>query len=101
MSELDDPKTTTAEVREFYSYGCGPRPTWEESQAEFDVWLAAHDAEVEWSAAAKAMTDAAEQFATQDGNEALMFAHDDVSAVQATEKWLRARSAAYRREETE
>lgn len=51
-------------------------------------------AEVERAAAERALTDAAEQFATQDGIEALMFAHDDVTAVQATEKWLRKRAAA-------
>ena len=57
------------------------------------AWLAAHDAEV----AAKALEDFAEAWATQDGIESLMFATDDVSAVQLTEKALLARAAGHRK----
>lgn len=58
-------------------------------------------AEVERAAAVRALEEFAEQWATRDGIEALMFATDDVSAVQITEKALLARAEAYRREGTE
>ena len=84
------------------------------AQNEFDRWLAKHDAEVECAAAEKAMPivrewlleakaealeEFAERWATADGIEVLMFATDDVSAVQLTEKAMLARATDYRREE--
>lgn len=52
-------------------------------------------------AKAEALEEFAEKWATQDGIEALMFATDDVSAVQLTEKVLLASAAAYRADEME
>lgn len=57
-------------------------------------WLAS----VERAAAVRALEEFAEQWATRDGIEALMFATDDVSAVRITEKALLARAEVYRRE---
>jgi hypothetical protein len=64
------------------------------STAESD--LALHDAEVK----AQALDDAAEAFATGEWSDAFAteYVEDDVSAVQATEAWLTARSAAIRAE---
>lgn len=42
----DDYTPTAADVRNHYAYGCGPEHTWDISRADFDRWLAAHDAEV-------------------------------------------------------
>lgn len=47
---------STGDVRRHYAYGCGPKHTWDESQADFDRWLADHDAEVRADAAAKSPT---------------------------------------------
>jgi hypothetical protein len=64
------------------------------STAESD--LALHDAEVK----AQALDEAAEAFATGEWSDAFAteYVEDDVSAVQATEAWLTARSAAIREE---
>lgn len=98
---------TTAEVREFYSYGCGPRHTWKESQADFDVWLKAHDAEVERAAAEKALREAAD--AIDDGEDYEAFKnrteiapkgwtdgsiHDALDSSGVITDWLRNRAAA-------
>ena len=65
--------------------------------AEFDRMIA----EVERRAAEKALTDAAELFATQEGLEVLMFARDDVAAVRVTETWLLEQARTYQRNEGE
>lgn len=97
--------TTTADIRAgFIECGLGDGSYLDQDDvralnaSEFDAWLKSHDAEVERAAAARALEEFAEQWATRDGIEALMFATDDVSAVQATEKSLLARAEVYRRE---
>lgn len=52
---------------------------------------------VKREAGAEALEDFAEKWAVQDGIEVLMFARDDVSAVQLTETALIARAAEYRK----
>ena len=89
----DEYTPTTEQVRATYLGGTLIEFR-EEGFGRFQRWLA----EVERAAAVRALEEFAEQWATQDGIEALMFATDDVSAVQITEKALLARAEAYRRE---
>ena len=80
---------TTEEVRDNYTYGasaCGCCAEYrDEDYKKFDLWLAAHDAEV----SAKALSDASREWRTH------------VNASEASyvcpEDWLRARAAEYRK----
>jgi len=70
------------EIREMY-WACSGEPrrdsgAWD----EFDRWLAAHDAQV--------LRDAANKFAEGAWVGAFIEVDDDVSAVQATDRWLNA-----------
>jgi len=42
----DDYTPPTEDVRNHYAHGCGPKHTREESRADFDRWLAAHEQKV-------------------------------------------------------
>lgn len=50
---MADEIPTTADVRNHFAYGCGPKHTWDGSREDFDRWLAAHDAEVRAAALAE------------------------------------------------
>lgn len=43
---MADYTPTIEDVRNHYAYGCGPDHTWDGSRADFDAWLAEHDAKV-------------------------------------------------------
>lgn len=87
---------TTDEIREYVAYG--DWGTEEYPVEEFDRWLAKHDAEVERTAAAIALEQAADKFAAEDT--------DEWGYWQDYEGWstdpsqpLRKLAAEYRREE--
>lgn len=84
---------TTKDVRAIYVYGTPPhRVTIQDGYAEFDRWLAAHDRAVR----AEALREAADDWGDTTWNDVWMAdgVEDDVSAVQSTVRWLRARADA-------